>query len=267
MELKGKLVKKTIIALVSSTLAATAAFAVVANTSISSADPIINPTPSAIASSTPAPTTSPSVAPTPTASPSSQYAPGMAPGEHGGWAIVDPNTGRQTGGVIVCTPEVCGSGWFAGMRVVLQTLQDPSEAAHSSNGVGNVAGYSGGSYNFSTGQWTIPSNNRSTLEIPLAYPDANNRPTCVTNCPTIEPTPVPTPTVTPEPSTSPEPSVTSSPAVTSGRFTAVNKPVTHRPAPIKGKSCRTHTTTKIGACTATNVSTGVGRALTKRTSS
>jgi hypothetical protein len=55
--------------------------------------------------------------------------------------------------------------------------------------------------------------------------------------------------------------------VTSGRFTAAKKPVTHRPAPIKGKTCRTHTTTKIGACTATNANTGAGRALTKRTSS
>ena len=111
----------------------------------------------------------------------------MAPGEHGGWAIVDPVTGQVTGGVIVCTPEVCGSGWFAGMRVVLQTTQDPVEASNSANGVGNVAGYSNGTYNFDTGQWTMPGADGEVLVIPLAYPGADqsgnvNNPFCILNC-------------------------------------------------------------------------------------
>jgi hypothetical protein len=139
----------------------------------------------------------------------------MAPNEHAGWAIVNPTTGQVSGGVIVCTPEVCGSGWFAGMRVVLQTLQDPVEAARAANGVGNVAGYSGGTYNFATGQWTMPGNGGSTLQIPLAYPGADQGgtvhvPVCVANCPTPTPSPSPSstgaPTDTPSGSPSPSPS-------------------------------------------------------------
>lgn len=179
-------------------------------TSTPTAAPTVAPSPTATSTPTPQPTATSTPAPTPS------YAPGMAPGEHAGWAIVNPQTGQVTGGVIVCTPEVCGSGWFAGMRVVLQTLQDPVEAANSRNGVGNVAGYSGGTYNFETGRWTMPGPNNSVYQIPLAYPGADrggnvNVPTCVENCPTPTPTPIPETTPTDEPSASPSPSESTSP--------------------------------------------------------
>lgn len=172
-------------------------------TSTPTAAPTVAPSASPTATSTPAPQPTATSTPAPTPS----YAPGMAPGEHAGWAIVNPQTGQVTGGVIVCTPEVCGSGWFAGMRVVLQTLQDPVEAANSRNGVGNVAGYSGGTYNFETGRWTMPGPNNSVYQIPLAYPGADrggnvNVPICVENCPTPEPEPTPTDEPSPEPSPS-----------------------------------------------------------------
>lgn len=120
----------------------------------------------------------------------------MAPNEHAGWAIVNPSTGQVTGGVIVCTPEVCGGGWFAGQRVVLQTLQDPVEAAQSANGVGNVAGYSGATYDFATGRWTTSGPGGQVLEIPLAYPGADRGgnvhvPTCIAQCAPPTPTPAP----------------------------------------------------------------------------
>jgi hypothetical protein len=142
------------------------------------------------------------------------YAPGMAPGEHAGWAIVN-DQGQITGGVIVCTPEVCGSGWFAGQHVVLQTLQDPVEAAQSSNGVGNVAGYSNATYDFNNNRWTTQGNNGSTLEIPLAYPGADrggnvNQPTCIDNCSTPDPITSPTPDPTSDPTPDPDPSESSS---------------------------------------------------------
>ncbi len=187
---------------------------------VAHADPVADPSSSASPDSSssapaePAPSSSaPSAAsPSPSASAPS-YAPGMAPSEHAGWAIVDPATGQQTGGVIVCTPEVCGSGWFAGMRVVLQTLQDPVEASRAANGVGNVAGYNGGTYNFSTGQWTYPGQGGSTWQIPLAYPGADlggtvNVPSCIANCPTPEPTASPSDdsSTMPSESASPEPS-------------------------------------------------------------
>lgn len=116
------------------------------------------------------------------------YAPGMSPGEHAGWAIVDPITG-QASSVIVCTPEVCGSGWFDGNRVVLQTLQDYAGATNSFNGQGGVAGYGGPEavYNFETGEWTLYSQG-AVYTIPLAYPGTDssgkvNFPKCVLNCP------------------------------------------------------------------------------------
>lgn len=183
---------------------------------VAQADPVTEPsgTPSTIA-----PTSSAPAEPTPTATPAPTYAPGMAPNEHAGWAIVDPATGQQTGGVIVCTPEVCGSGWFAGMRVVLQTLQDPVEASRAANGVGNVAGYQGGTYDFATGQWTYPGQSGSTWQIPLAYPGADlggtvNVPSCIANCPTPEPTASPSgdPSEMPSESASPEPSSSTDPS-------------------------------------------------------
>jgi len=153
----------------------------------------------------------------------------MAPNEHAGWAIVNPTTGQVTGGVIVCTPEVCGSGWFAGMRVVLQTLQDPVEAARAANGVGNVAGYSGGTYNFATGQWTMPGNSGSTLQIPLAYPGADqggtvHTPTCIANCPTPTPSPSASGSPSGDPSASPSPSGSASadPSGSSGPVTTTS---------------------------------------------
>ena len=56
-----------------------------------------------------------------------------------GWAILGPN--NQVGGVIVCTFAVCGSGSFGGMRLALQAQQQEG---------GNVAGYSGGTYDEAT---------------------------------------------------------------------------------------------------------------------
>ena len=179
---------------------------------VAQADPVTEPSSSP---STSAPTSSAPAEPTPSATPAPTYAPGMAPNEHAGWAIVDPVTGQQTGGVIVCTPEVCGSGWFAGMRVVLQTLQDPVEASRAANGVGNVAGYQGGTYDFATGRWTYPGQGGSTWQIPLAYPGADlggtvNVPVCIANCPTPEPSDSPSgdPSEMPSGSASPEPSAT-----------------------------------------------------------
>lgn len=181
------------------------AYAVTESDTSSTATPTATPTAHPVATSSP--TSQPTSTPVPTPS----YAPGMAPGEHAGWAIVNPETGQVSGGVIVCTPEVCGSGWFAGMRVVLQTLQDPVEAAGAPNGVGNVAGYSGGTYNFQTGKWTMGGPGGAVYEIPLAYPGADrggnvNIPFCVENCPTPEPEPTPEPTPTDEPSPEPSPS-------------------------------------------------------------
>lgn len=181
---------------------------------VAHADPVVGPSGSASADSS----SSAPAEPAPSSS-APGYAPGMAPNEHAGWAIVDPATGQQTGGVIVCTPEVCGSGWFAGMRVVLQTLQDPVEASRAANGVGNVAGYNGGTYNFSTGQWTYPGQGGSTWQIPLAYPGADlggtvNGPTCIANCPTPEPTASPSDdsSAMPSESASPEPSSSTDPS-------------------------------------------------------
>jgi len=194
------------------------------------ADPVVDPS-SSPTSSASASASSSSASPAPTASPTATaaptYAPGMAPNEHAGWAVIDPVTGQQTGGVMVCTPEVCGSGWFAGMRVALQTLQDPVEAARAANGVGNVAGYQGGTYDFATGRWTYPGQSGSTWHIPLAYPGADqggtvNVPVCIANCPTPEPTGSPSsdpsgspsgsPSASPTGTASPEPSATSDPS-------------------------------------------------------
>ena len=116
---------------------------------------------------------------------------GLCPGEHAGWALVDAN-GNVTGGVIVCTPEVCGAnspliagnpgyggGYWGGQRLVLQTVQDPVEAAASANGVGNVAGYSSGArYNFATGQWTLQSGN-DTYNMAIAYPSGSDHLTLI----------------------------------------------------------------------------------------
>ena len=201
-------------ALSSVAIAVSAAVLAAGMVGVAHADPVVDP-------SSPASSDSPSSTPAEPAPSSStpSYAPGMAPNEHAGWAIVDPATGQQTGGVIVCTPEVCGSGWFAGMRVVLQTLQDPVEASRAANGVGNVAGYQGGTYNFSTGQWTYPGQGGSTWQIPLAYPGADlggtvNVPTCIANCPTPEPTASPSDdsSAMPSESASPEPSSSTDPS-------------------------------------------------------
>lgn len=62
-----------------------------------------------------------------------------------GWAILGPN--NQVGGVIVCTFAVCGSGVFGGMRLVLQTQQMEG---------GNVAGWSGGTYNEDSQTFSLP---------------------------------------------------------------------------------------------------------------
>lgn len=117
---------------------------------------------------------------------------GLCPGEHAGWALVDAN-GNVSGGVIVCTPEVCGAnspliagnsgyggGYWAGQRLVLQTVQDdPVEAASSANGVGNVAGYSSGArYNFASGQWTLQSGN-DTYNMAIAYPAGSDHLTLI----------------------------------------------------------------------------------------
>jgi len=107
----------------------------------------------------------------------------MAPGEHGGWIAVDPS-GNPVSGGMVCTPEVCGQtgpgsfvellyGPDTNIRLVLQTLQDPEEARRSPNGVGNVATYSGGTYNFDSGEWTMPGAQGEVYRIPLAYPGAD----------------------------------------------------------------------------------------------
>jgi len=108
------------------------------------------------------------------------YAPGMAPGEHAGWVAVDPD-GNQIGGTIVCTPEVCGDtgpgsftelvhGAGTDIKYVLKFLQDPVEAAQSPNGVGNVAGHNGGTYDHATGTWSYSDGAGRIFEIPLAYP-------------------------------------------------------------------------------------------------
>jgi hypothetical protein len=116
---------------------------------------------------------------------------GLCPGEHAGWALVDEN-GNVTGGVIVCTPEVCGAnsplvpgnpgyggGYWGGQRLVLQTVQDPVEAAASANGVGNVAGYSNGArYDFATGQWTLQSGT-DIYNMAIAYPSGSDHLTLV----------------------------------------------------------------------------------------
>jgi len=62
-----------------------------------------------------------------------------------GWAIL--GEGNYVRGVIVCTFSVCGSGSFGGMRLALQAQQTPD---------GNVAGYSGGTYNESTQTFSLP---------------------------------------------------------------------------------------------------------------
>ena len=59
-----------------------------------------------------------------------------------GWAMVDDN-GTVTN-AIVCSFEVCGTGAFAGSKVVLQTRQEPS---------GNIAGYGQGKYDASTNRF------------------------------------------------------------------------------------------------------------------
>ncbi len=111
------------------------------------------------------------------------YAPGMAPGEHGGWVAVNPD-GKQIGGTIVCTPEVCGDtgpgtytelvhGTGTDIKYVLKFLQDPVETAQSPNGVGNVAGHNRGTYDHSTGTWTYSDGAGRIFEIPLAYPGAD----------------------------------------------------------------------------------------------
>lgn len=62
-----------------------------------------------------------------------------------GWAILGPN--NQVGGVIVCTFAVCGSGVFGGMRLALQTQQMAG---------GNVAGWSGGTYDEESQTFNLP---------------------------------------------------------------------------------------------------------------
>lgn len=62
-----------------------------------------------------------------------------------GWAILGPD--NQVGGVIVCTFAVCGTGSFGGMRLALQTQQMEG---------GNVAGWSGGTYDEATQTFSLP---------------------------------------------------------------------------------------------------------------
>lgn len=152
---------------------------------------------------TPEPTPEPAPEPTPDPTPE----PGMSQGEHGGWAAVNPD-GSIVGGIMVCTPEVCGQtgpgSWLdiaiqngvlpPGVRLVLQTLQDPVEAANSPNGIGNVAGFSDATYSFENNEWTF-QNQGATYRIPLAYPGRDqggneNSPECVLDCPTEEPEPL-----------------------------------------------------------------------------
>ena len=206
-------------ALSSVAIAASATVLAVGMVGVAHADPVADPSSSASPDSSSSAPAEPAPSTSAPSSSAPSYAPGMAPNEHAGWAIVDPATGQQTGGVIVCTPEVCGSGWFAGMRVVLQTLQDPVEASRAANGVGNVAGYQGGTYDFATGQWTYPGQGGSTWQIPLAYPGADlggtvNVPSCIANCPTPEPTASPSDdsSAMPSESASPEPSSSTDPS-------------------------------------------------------
>jgi len=59
-----------------------------------------------------------------------------------GWANVSDS--GAVGNVIVCTFDVCGSGFFGGRRYVLQTRQEVG---------GNVAGYNSGAYDFATNRF------------------------------------------------------------------------------------------------------------------
>lgn len=73
------------------------------------------------------------IASTTTVEPSSN--PCFDPGYACGWAVVEPD--GSVSNIIVCTFEVCGTGYFAGMRTVLQTRQMEG---------GNVAGWGNAVY-------------------------------------------------------------------------------------------------------------------------
>ena len=126
------------------------------------------------------PAAEPEPTPEPEPEPEPTYAPGMAPGEHAGWVAVNPD-GSRASGTMVCTPEVCGQtgpgSWLelafgagTNLRLVLESLQDPVEAATSPNGIGNVAGGWGQHYDFETGRWTMQGSDGKIYEVPLAYP-------------------------------------------------------------------------------------------------
>jgi len=143
----------------------------------------------------------PATAEEPAAPVTPTYAPGMAPGEHGGWAVVD-ETGRVVNSGFVCTPNNCGSdpipgyeltaeelatrqhlqqaftGGRPGWKVVVATTQDPVGAATSENGIGNVVGGTpSGQYDHNSGQWINRGPGGTIHVVPLSYggidPDGN----------------------------------------------------------------------------------------------
>lgn len=130
--------------------------------------------------------------------------PQISSGDHSGWMAVNPD-GSPASDIIVCTIEVCGqtgeNSWLdtaikdgtlsPGVTLVLQTLQDPIEAANSINGVGNVSGYPESRYDFINNRWIMDGPDGSVYQIPLAYPGTDlggntNLPFCIENCPIIE---------------------------------------------------------------------------------
>jgi len=58
--------------------------------------------------------------------------------------------------------------------LVVETLQDPVEAAQSPNGIGNVACCNGATrYDWSTGRWIRDGDNGRVYQVPLSYPGAD----------------------------------------------------------------------------------------------
>jgi hypothetical protein len=95
----------------------------------------------------------------------------MAPDEIGGWAVVDEN-GNVTN-IIVCTPEVCGSGTFGGNTVIFQTHKGED---------GNVAGHWNSQYDAEKNVWTVTDSQGNTYELPKDYPGNFQDPVCYENC-------------------------------------------------------------------------------------
>jgi hypothetical protein len=168
LKIERKIVKKTVSIILGTSLFFITPYALAEEFT----DEVIEASPSAPADPAPADPAPADPAPAdPEPSGHSGHPDNMAPDEVGGWAVVDEN-GNVTN-IIVCTPEVCGSGTFGGNTVIFQTHKGED---------GNVAGHWNSQYDAEKNVWTVTDAQGNTYELPKDYPGNFQGPVCYENC-------------------------------------------------------------------------------------